>query len=123
MVKIYCIEDINDLKYIGSTIQPITTRLCSHRCDKRNLNKRQCSAIKLNLENCIIYELEECDDKDRNIRETYWINKIDCVNLRNAIYTREKKLEYKKRLNKYQRSWAIDCHYNNLLHIDKSIFL
>ncbi len=123
MVKIYCIEDINELKYVGSTIQPITTRLCAHRCDKRNLNKRQCSAIKLNLDNCIIYELEECEKKDRYIRETYWINKIDCVNERNASFSREQHLEYKRGLNKYQRSWAIDSHYNNLLHIDLSVFL
>jgi hypothetical protein len=123
MVTIYCIEDINDLKYVGSTSQTLGTRLCSHRCDKRNLKKRQCSSSKLNLEYCIIYPLETCNECDRQERESYWIDKIDCVNERTAKADRDKYKEYKNQLNKYQRSWAIDSHYNNLLWIDCVIFL
>ena len=72
MVKIYCIEDINDLKYVGKTKMKLNERLSKHRQNKR-LDKR-CSSKLLNLENCIIYEL------DSNYNERYWINKIDCVN-------------------------------------------
>lgn len=80
MVVIYCIEDINDLKYVGSTKQTLNRRLTGHRCSKT------CSSSKLNLYNSIIYPLEECEESERKERERYWINKIDCVN--------EKKLNY-----------------------------
>jgi len=77
MVCIYCIEDINDLKYVGSTKQPLNSRLSQHQCDLRRATK---SSSKLNLYNCIIYELESCPENERKERERYWINKIDCVN-------------------------------------------
>ena len=123
MVTIYCIEDINDLKYVGSTKQKLSLRFNQHICDKRNLKKRQCSAIKLNLEYCIIYPLETCNECNRQEREQYWIDKIECVNEKSAKADRDKLKEYKNQLNKYQRSWAIDSHYNNLLWIDCVIFL
>jgi hypothetical protein len=110
MVTIYCIEDINDLKYVGSTSQKLSLRLSQHICDKRNLKKRHCSAIKLNLEYCIICPLETCNECDRQEREQYWIDKIDCVNEKSAKADRNKLKEYKNKLNKYQRSWAIDSH-------------
>jgi hypothetical protein len=75
MVKIYCIEDINDLKYIGSTVMELNKRLNSHKCNK------DCSSRKLNLYNCIIYQLEECSQCVRKEREQYWIDKMECVNL------------------------------------------
>ena len=74
MVKIYCIEDINDLKYVGSTKNSLARRLNGHK------NAKQCSSRKLNLFNCIMYELETCEESNRLVREKYWIHKIDCVN-------------------------------------------
>lgn len=74
MVKIYCIEDINDLKYVGSTKQTLQKRFQTHKDNK------PCSSSKLNLYNAIIYVLEECSDEDRKERERYWINKLDTVN-------------------------------------------
>jgi len=80
MVTIYCIEDINDLKYVGSTTVSLKSRLNRHIRSKRN-NERM-SSKELNLYNCIIYPLETCDESVRYRTERYWINKIDCVNIR-----------------------------------------
>jgi hypothetical protein len=109
-VKIYCIEDINDLKYIGSTTQSLNQRLNKHRFQKRCDN--HITSKKLNLYNCIVYELETCDEYDRDERERYWILNTDCVNFhipggqseeqlreKKKIYTdknKEKKREYDK---------------------------
>ena len=50
---IYCIEDINDLKYVGKTKRKLSKRLSGHK----DLNTR-CSSKKLNLYNSIIYPLK-----------------------------------------------------------------
>ena len=112
MITIYGIEDINDLIYVGSTKIKIEYRLTGHRNDKgRN---RNCSSSKLNLDYCIIYELEKCEEKDRKEREQYWINKLDCVNEKNTIfdrkeYDRQKAKRYRKynkeEIRKYQRDY------------------
>ena len=78
MVTIYCIEDINDLKYVGSTKLKLNKRLIKHRCDKNK--NHYYSSSKLDLDNCKIYSLEICNESNRKKRERYWINKIDCVN-------------------------------------------
>jgi len=83
MVTIYCIEDINDLKYVGSTTRPLNIRLTQHRSDKRR--QKYYTSSKLNLEYCIIYSLEECDEENKKQREQYWIDEIDCVNEKNTI--------------------------------------
>ena len=100
MVSIYCIEDINDLKYVGSTIQKLNRRFLSHKYGKEN--NKGCSSQKLNLYNCIIYELEKCNESNRKERERYWINHIDCVNQRKLNYEENKK-EYDKKYNKEWR--------------------
>ena len=108
MVFIYLIEDINDLKYVGSTTQPINCRHANHRCDK--YRNHGCSSAELHLEYSIIYLLEECSEEDRKERESYWINKIDCVN-KNKLDFDEK--EYRKEYNKnndytdYKREWYL----------------
>jgi len=75
MVKIYCLEDINDLKYVGSTKQTLERRKWAH-----NEKRKDCSSCILHVEHSIIYLLEECEDENRKEREAYWINKLDCVN-------------------------------------------
>ena len=77
--NIYCIEDINGLKYIGSTNRNINIRLIEHKYDKKT-NKKKCSSKILDLSNCEISLLEECEISNKKEREKYWINKIDCVN-------------------------------------------
>ena len=79
MYTIYCIEDINDLKYVGSTKLKLNKRLNKHRCDKNK--NHYYSSSKLDLDNCKIYSLEtDVSKKDKKERERYWINHIDCVN-------------------------------------------
>jgi len=100
MVVIYAIEDINDVIYVGSTIQKLSLRLSKHRTCKKDNNYY--SSSKLNLDYCIIYELEKCEEKDRKEREQYWIDKLDCVNDNNTI----KDVEYRKKyqLEKYHKN-------------------
>ena len=107
MVSIYAIEDINDLIYIGSTKHKLNTRLTEHRYSKRH--NRQCSSSKLNLDYCIIYSLEECDEKDRKEREKYWINKIDCVNEHKGNYNH---LEYRKKIYEETKDTLLYYHKN-----------
>ena len=81
MVTIYCIEDCNSLKYVGSTKQKLCDRIAYHKFGKRK-NTYLCSSSKLNLDHCIYYSLETCNESERSEREKYWIDKIDCVNIR-----------------------------------------
>jgi len=134
MVSIYCIEDINDLKYIGSTKLNVNTRLLHHIYDKKN--NKTCSSNKLNLEYSTIYLLESCDIDKRKEREKYWINKIDCVNVRkmdcedrvynygNKYYNYKLKKIYQTKIREYEKSWGgrIDNNNNSLLKIDLTIF-
>ena len=100
MVSIYLIEDINDLKYVGSTTMKLNTRLSCHRSHKKTA-RRCCSSSKLNLHNCIIIELERCNKEDRKERERYYINEIDCVNkLKLNGRDKEYQKEYLKEYNK-----------------------
>jgi hypothetical protein len=93
MNTIYCIEDINDLKYVGRTKQKLYDRFSSHKYDKKIGGN--CSSNKLNLEYCIIYPLEtNVSEKDKKVRERYWINEIDCVNKMKLDFNRKE--NYKK---------------------------
>jgi len=96
-MKIYCIEDINDLKYVGSTEIKLTTRLSKHKTDKRL--GRNTSSKKLHLEHSIIYLLEECDEDVFWDRETYWMEKLNSVNQRRGL-TKDRK--------KYHKQYYID---------------
>jgi len=134
MYTIYCIEDINDLKYVGSTKDKLPVRLAKHKTSK--YSGKNTSSNKLNLYNCIIYSLEDnVSKKDKKQREKYWINKIDSENtLKLTFGDREHAESYRKknrdRINKnkmryyrYESSWGGDMRSNNnLLKIDISLF-
>ena len=102
MVSIYCIEDINGLKYVGSSTIGLRKRINQHKSDK--LKKHGITSSKLDLENCIIYELQRCEKSQRNEREEYWINNIECVNKIKCLTTNSI-LQRKKENNK--------LHYQN----------
>jgi len=121
MATIYCIEDINGLKYVGSTIQSLQLRMYGH------IHKTSCSSRALDLHNSKIYELEKCELSKKKERERYWINKIDCVNIKKLNFNRHEFLlnhnSYKKKLYYYQNSWGGDKRSNNnLLEIDIDLF-
>ena len=122
MYTIYCIEDCNSLKYVGSTKQKLNRRLNKHKsAKKRNL---YCSSSKLNLDNCKIYSLEtDVNKKDKKERERYHINKIDCVN-ENKLNGRNKEnhkeynkewrqkhKEYNKEFNLFRRRSFVNACY------------
>lgn len=119
--KIYCIEDINDLKYIGSTKSKLNVRLNNHKCNKKR--NKYCSSSKLNLDNCIITELECCNEENRKERERYWIDNTDCVNERKLNfdvkqYHKEHYQNNKQNLKEYNKErrkllwYCSDCKCN-----------
>jgi hypothetical protein len=105
---IYCIEDINDLKYVGKTKQKLNDRLTGHRGSKKN--EGDCSSKKLNLYNCIIYSLEECEEGLSREREKYWINKLDCVN---HFKLNGENKENRKKYNKKRYAENKEYHKNH----------
>jgi hypothetical protein len=115
-VKIYCIEDINGLKYVGSTTQTLTWRMYGHVADKKNKNKRQCSSNQLDLEHSEIKLLEECHIDKRMEREHYWIQNTDCINIRDGSALSGKL--YKR----WRRSWGDERNTNSLWRIDVNLF-
>ena len=120
MITIYCIEDINDMKYVGSTKQPLNRRLSLHKSNKRA--GQYCSSGGLHLEHSVIYELETCQKNERKNRERYWINEIDCVNIIKLTYDRkEYKEQYhqrnKDRLCREQRDYYQRCKISKFLKI------
>ena len=146
MVKIYCIQDCNGLKYIGSTKSSLKHRLGQHKSDKKTTSRE------LDLQNCKIYTLEETDEENRKVREQYWIDNTECVNKckvignkkeynkqlyqenKDEILQRQKQYHQKnrdeilqKRREKYhfKNSWGGNPKYgnNNLLKIDLDIFI
>lgn len=137
MVLIYCIEDINGLKYVGSTKRNMYVRFREHYSQKK-MNSLKCSSSKLDLLNCEIYELEWCEDSNRKEREKYWINKLECVNQitynydemvyrqenrdKKNLYNKEHKKEQKKyNINYYKKfNKQIKEHHKNLYHYQNS---
>jgi predicted GIY-YIG superfamily endonuclease len=82
---IYLIEDINDLRYVGSTSEKrFEDRLYTHRRDKKD-GKNNCSSALLNLSYCNIIKLKEIKNtlEERNYWESHYINNVypECVNI------------------------------------------
>ena len=108
MIRIYCLEDINDNKYIGSTSKPLNIRLSQH---KNNTNS---SSSKLNLYNSFIYTIEICEEKNRYEKEQYWIDNSDCVNIKNAVFDKKKWYKEYRENNKIQiQERKKECYKNN----------
>jgi len=81
-ISIYCIEDINGLKYVGSTKETLRRRLVRHKSRKRSATEKcKTTSRYLDLDNSNIYLLEECDENNRYEREQFHILNTKCVNL------------------------------------------
>jgi len=86
--KIYVIiDDTNNNKYIGSTIQNIKTRLTQHKASyKMYMNGKtghttSCEIIKNNNYHIELLENVKCNNKlELHKRERFWIEKIECIN-------------------------------------------
>ena len=119
MFNVYCITDINNKKYVGITKRKLSVRLREHKYD---LKFKNCSSNKIDLHNCQIELLEKTDDKNR---ESFWINKLDCVNTNKLDFDEEEyQKNYHKNLHKYKQSWGGDRRWNNnFLEIDVNLFL
>ena len=123
-IKIYCIIDINGLKYVGSTKKILKQRLWEHRSSKKS-NKKSCSVSskKLDLDNCEIILLCECDECVRNKIEQYFIDNIKCVNTMTYNYN---DVLYKRKRNLWIRSWGkYSSKYvadNNMFFISNNVF-
>ena len=139
-VHIYLIEDINGLKYVGSTKNKLNNRLSHHKADQK-LNRRATSK-QLDLLNCSIKTIDTTDETNRLKIEKYWINKIDCVNVRRYDFDRVKymkqyNIDNKEHLkivksiretnvknwrNSFGGYWRRGNDLNNLLLIDIDLF-
>jgi hypothetical protein len=84
MVKIYCIQDSNNLKYVGTTTRTLKQRFAEHKSKAKREIDDTCSSRKLDLESATIILLEECSKENCSEREQYYIDTIDCVNLQRA---------------------------------------
>tara|TARA_R110001632_G_C11057513_1_gene385476 strand:+ start:77 stop:502 length:426 start_codon:yes stop_codon:yes gene_type:complete len=139
MRKIYLIEDINHLKYIGNTKITLNKRLSKHKSDKKR--GFFVSSSLLDLNDCEISLIEECEDDKKREREQYWINNTDCVNLprgnpvsqstqkqirdkyNKSAKGKETNKLYNKKSKDYRKSWGGDERYqNNLLKISLDVF-
>tara|TARA_B100000767_G_scaffold275189_1_gene310916 strand:+ start:5332 stop:5808 length:477 start_codon:yes stop_codon:yes gene_type:complete len=100
---IYLIEDINDLRYVGSTSEKrFQDRLHTHRRDKKDC-KNNCSSASLNLSYCNIVKLKDIKNtrEQRDYWESHYINNVypECVNINrfNKSDRREYEREYYKK--------------------------
>lgn len=106
MMKIYCITDCNNKKYVGKTKLELYDRLFRHKSQK-------CSSQLLNLNDCKIELLEECNKENSKERERYWINHLDCVNKRKLNFDEiAYKREYSKERDFFRRKDVCDGFYN-----------
>lgn len=84
--NIYIIRNrLNDMVYVGQTKCPIYKRFCEHVINsyKENItNKFYLFMKKTGQENFYIELLEECNDKEANMRENFYIDKYGdkCLN-------------------------------------------
>ena len=100
--KIYWIIDINGLKYVGKTHRTLNHRLNGHIADKK-YDPNKCSSAKLELDNCEIILLCECEEYEAKYREQYFKDNINCVNKNNPVLDKEKRKEYGKQYNQSEK--------------------
>jgi len=132
MTLIYKIVDnTNGNIYVGSTSQKMHRRMVTHKSKNNGCSSEK--IIKNNDYEVII--IEECSEKNRNVREQYWKDNLKCVNIKNMVYDEKKyKREYckkhkeeKKEYDRIRRKWKISFGETkrdvcNLTNIDVNLF-
>lgn len=107
---IYLIEDINDLRYVGSTGEKrFEDRLSTHRRDKKD-GRHNCTSAKLNLYNCCMIALKVVKNNktERDKWESHYINNVypECVNSYRFTKTQTKEKLKQQRKEYYQKNQA-----------------
>ena len=141
--KIYkIIDNTNGKIYIGSTVHTLLGRLLGHKTEYKNKPEKNISSGIILKNNNFRIELIEnfpCNTKRAlEIREQYFIDKLDCVNTKRAYMTKEDRLKmnricdkkrtrdyrpYLKQYREYRASWGGDNRAsNNLLETDVNLF-
>lgn len=109
--KIYrLVCNITGKQYIGSTISELYKRLDNHkRCFKcwKNGTKNYVSSYEIiggNDYKIVLVENYPCGNKQELFaRERYWIESVECVNLRNPLTTPEEVKNHRQEYNKIYR--------------------
>ena len=112
--KIYKITCESGNVYYGSTINSLKKRFTHHK----NLNYN--STMTKNFINPTIELVEECNENERVIRESYYIKNFKCINKINPIRTEEEKKEQEKKANENWRLRNKEKEKERLKNIDKS---
>lgn len=134
MTFIYKIYDIDTNEcYVGSTNRQLKLRMKDHRSVSNNTSSKKIIANN----NYDIIILEVCEEKDRQIREQYYIditpNTLNKANashdVENRRIWRENHKPKKQAQDKQRREWVksfgmklYEYRDNNLLRIDPNIF-
>jgi len=118
-IKIYCIIDINGLKYVGKTSKKyLSSRLAVHRYGKKN--NIGCSSEKLDLDNCKIILLYECEKHDAPNMEQYFKDNIKCVNKYNPVL--DKAIEHFKSVDNNLKELWVEEWDTTIYYKEKSAF-
>ena len=87
MGSVYKVTD-GELVYYGSTIMPLTRRLTCHKSPSNN-----CATNKLNRDNLTIELVSWVEDVEQlKVREKWFIENNECVNIILPFTTKEEKL-------------------------------
>jgi len=145
MTQIYKIKDNTTGEcYIGSTRRCIRRRFLEHIRESNIESHRKCSSHKIIKNNNYSVELlEECKEEDRYIREQFYIDKFESVNINGATkkaYKNEhqkykeyknqwykKHIDEKKKYDKIRNQWKFSFgetarDTNNMLYIQYDVF-
>jgi len=97
--RLICSE--TNKQYIGSTVQPLSSRIRGHKCKSNN----PCISKTLVNPSIILIINYPCNSKEELLRkEREYIENMECINLRMPHRTKEQKKEYDKEFRKTEKS-------------------
>ena len=110
--KLVC--NTKKLIYIGSTTTKLHTRLAKHKCDKSCISR-----IIIDNNNYEIIMLEEVSDNLLLIREQYYMDITECININRAIRTHDdlKKSRRESYYKNKEKNWEVVRERQNKKYI------